>query len=84
MTVRIALPVAADTSSLAKLYAGTSCEYGVNGEVKHQTKSGLPETDVVATHFSELPTRTKPLARRTLRVPLVQGYASNEPCVRTR
>ena len=35
-------------------------------------------------HFDGLPTWTKPLARRTLRVPLVRGYAPNEPCARTR
>ena len=35
-------------------------------------------------HLSEVATRTKPLARRTLRVPLVRGYAPNVTLPRTR
>src|SRR6516165_5908538 len=39
MTVRIAVPITADASSLVTLHVGTSCEQGVNGQLTHQPKT---------------------------------------------
>jgi len=55
MTVRIAVPIAADASSLVTLHAGTSCEQGVNGQLTHQAHDNY-QKPTSWRHFREMPT----------------------------
>jgi hypothetical protein len=55
MTVRIAVSITANASSLVTLHAGTSCEQGVNGQLTQQTQDNFRKPTSWR-HFREMPT----------------------------
>ena len=47
MTVGIAAPIFADSSALITFYPGTSCEWGVNGQVMDNSEAILSRTTLI-------------------------------------